>query len=84
MSSGALNLAFANQRAVIAYPTDSFKEINKEFGEIVFTNTFAYYELARELERIDIKKQVAAGDKFAAEYSWPKTAEKVLEAYRQL
>lgn len=84
VSSGALNLAFANQRAVIAYPTDSFKEINKEFSEIVFTNAFAYYELARELGRIDIAKQVEAGDKFAAEYSWPKTAEKVIEAYRQL
>jgi glycosyltransferase involved in cell wall biosynthesis len=84
VSSGALNLAFANQRAVIGYPTDSFKEMNKEFGEIKLTTAAAYYELARELKRINIKEQVTAGDKYAEAYSWPKIAERVLEAYKTL
>lgn len=84
VSSGALNLAFANQRAVIGYPTDSFKEMNDEFGEIKITSAAAYYELARELKRIDIKTQVAAGDKYAHHYSWPRTADQVTVAYKKL
>jgi glycosyltransferase involved in cell wall biosynthesis len=84
VSSGALNLAFANERPVIAYPTDGFKDINSEYSEIVLTNTFAYYELAREILRIDIKSQVAAGNKYASEYSWPKIAKILLERYREL
>lgn len=84
VSSGALNLAFANERAVIAYPTDGFKEMNKEHGPIKLTNTFAYYELARELGRIDIDAQVEAGTRYAHAYSWPKTAEVVIQAYRRL
>lgn len=84
VSSGALNLAFANERAVIAYPTDGFKDINEEHHQIVLCDTFSYYELARELKRIDIPKQVKAGNKYANAYSWPKTAEALLGAYRQL
>jgi len=84
VSSGALNLAFANERPVIAYPTDGFKDINGEYGEIVLTHTFAYYELAREIARIDIKSQVAAGNKYARAYSWPKIAKVLLERYREL
>lgn len=84
VSSGALNLAFANQRAVIGYPTDSFKEMNKEFGEIKLTTAAAYYELARELKRINIKKQVEAGDKYAAEFSWPKITTTIIDAYNRV
>lgn len=84
VSSGALNLAFANQRAVIGYPTDSFREMNEEYGEIKLTSSAAYYELARELKRIDLKKQVAAGDKYAQVYSWPKQTEIIIDSYRRL
>lgn len=84
VSSGALNLAFANERAVIAYPTDGFKDINHEYGQIALCDTFSYYELARELQRIDINKQVMAGNKYAEAYSWPKTAEVLIKAYAQI
>jgi glycosyltransferase involved in cell wall biosynthesis len=84
VSSGALNLAFANERAVIAYPTDGFKDINQEFGQIVLCDTFSYYELARELKRIDIPKQVEAGNFYGEAYSWPKTADLLISAYHNL
>lgn len=84
VSSGALNLAFANERAVIAYPTDGFKDLNQEYSPIVLTNTFAYYELARELQRIDTKAQVEAGTKYGEAHSWPKTAEILARAYETL
>lgn len=84
VSSGALNLAFANERAVIAYPTDGFKDMNKEFGPIKLTSTFAYYELAREISRIDLGSQIASGTRYGEVHSWPKTAEVVARAYQQL
>jgi len=85
VSSGALNLAFSNERSVVAYPTDSFKESNEEFGQVVLTNTAAYYELARELRRVDAKTQHAKILQYAAEYSWPKIAQRVYEdAYKSL
>lgn len=85
VSSGALNLAFANERAVIAYPTDSFKESNQEFDQIVLTNTAAYYELAREIGRIDKDAQYDKILRYAAQYSWPKLAQKIYEdGYKSL
>jgi len=83
VSSGALNLAFSNERSVIAYPTDSFKEANKELGQVVLTKAAAYYELARELQRIDATSQHAKIAKYAAEYSWPKIAQRIVnDAYK--
>lgn len=84
VSSGALNLAFANERPVIAYPTDSFKESNTEFGQIIVTNTPAYYELARELKRIDTTQQLVLVEKFAKKYSWPEVSEELLKAFKKL
>ena len=84
VSSGALNLAFANERAVIAYPTDGFKDMNQEIGPIKLTNTFAYYELARELERINTEKQVELGTRYAKLHSWPETAKELLVAYKKI
>lgn len=84
VSSGALNLAFANERPVIAYPVDSFKESNDEFGQIVLTGTFAYYELARELERLDRDKQLKAIKEYSEKYSWKSSAQQITEAYKTL
>lgn len=84
VSSGALNLAFSNERAVIAYPTDGFRDMNKDLGPIQLTNTFAYYELARELARVDVAGQVEAGSKYGEAYSWPKIAGVLLEGYKKL
>lgn len=84
VSSGALNLAFANERPVVAYPTDSFKESNTEFNQIVLTSAAAYYELAREVQRIDTETQRENIRKFANAYSWKASAEKVCDRYRHL
>lgn len=84
VSSGALNLAFSNERAVIAYPTSGFKDINGEFNHIVLCGTFAYYELARELKRINAPEQLERIRKYADKYSWSKTADVLLEAYNKI
>lgn len=84
VSSGALNLAFANERPVVAYPVDSFKEVNTEYGQIILTNTFAYYELARELQRVDFDKQRVAIEEYSKKYSWKEVTQTICSAYSQL
>jgi glycosyltransferase involved in cell wall biosynthesis len=85
VSSGAINLALANDVPTIAYPTDGFKEIaSNSNGALVLADTYAYYELARELQRIDIEKQRRLIKAYAKEYSWPKMAGNLVEAYKQV
>src|SRR5258708_36097408 len=59
VSSGVLNQAFANRKPVIAYPVDNFVDASAEFGQVVFTSAPAFYELVREVERLDVDAQVA-------------------------
>lgn len=82
-SSGALNLAFANERPVIAYPVDTFKECN-EFGQIVVCGAASYYELAREIARVEINKLQRAGAEYAQKYSWHNIATVTLDEYRKI
>lgn len=84
VSSGALNLAFANERPVIAYPTDSFKDSNVDFGQIVLCSSAAYYELARELKRLDPKGQIGRINSYADKFSWENTSHVLIDAYRGL
>lgn len=84
VSSGALNLAFANERPVIAYPTDGFKESNVEFNHMVLCQTPAYYELAREVMRLDSRVKLDAAAQYARKYSWSNTAQLVVDSYASL
>ncbi len=84
VSSGALNLAFANDKPVLAYAVDSFVEASKEFGQIVFTSAAAYYELAREIKRIDIDAQKSKVREFSTKYSWKMSAKNIAEKYHEL
>jgi len=85
VSSGSINLAIANGRPVIAYPTTSIKELASEAdGAVVLCETFAYYELARELKRIDLKKQAHASKEFAEKMAWPKISKDLALVYKEL
>lgn len=85
LSSGSLNLAFANERPVISYPTASLKETAAlSNGALVLTETFAYYELARELMRIDLEKQRALSMTYAEKMAWPKMAQELAGLYQDL
>ncbi len=85
VSSGALNLAMANDRPIIAYPTLTFTEMSKdESSPIVLTKTFSYYELARELQVINVNEQKKHIASYAAAYSWPKLSFGMIDIYKQL
>ena len=85
VSSGALNLAMANDRPIIAYPTLTFSEMAKDKNApLVLTKTFSYYELARELQAIDVNEQKKHIASYAAAYSWPKLSLELIDIYRRL
>jgi glycosyltransferase involved in cell wall biosynthesis len=85
VSSGSLNLAFANSSPLIAYPTATVKEAAAlADGAVVLTETFAYYELARQLKQIDLKKQAVLSEAYAKKMAWPKVSRELAEIYAQL
>lgn len=85
VSSGAINLAIANQMPVVAYPTATFKELSDLSNDaVVLTQTFAYYELARELQRVDVKKQRDLSKAYAQKAAWPKMAAELVGIYQSL
>lgn len=84
-SSGALGLAFTNCKPIVAYPTETIKEAAKEVeGSVVLCQTFAYYELAREVKNIDLKKQSELSREFAEKMAWPKQVGKIVDFYKEL
>jgi glycosyltransferase involved in cell wall biosynthesis len=83
VSSGSLNLAFANERPVIAYPTASFREANA-YGQITLCQTFAYYELARELRKIDVKRQTELVNKYVETFNWSKMTAALKSLYKSV
>jgi glycosyltransferase involved in cell wall biosynthesis len=84
VSSGVLNQAFANRKPVIAYPVDNFIDASAEYGQVVFTSAPAFYELVREIERIDVDSQVTKIDAYVEKHSLERQAEKLLAAYRHV
>ncbi len=85
VSSGAVNLGFSNNMPVVAYPTAGFRELSGYTnGALVLTDTFAYYELARTLQNIDLTKQVELSKAYAKKMAWPNMARELVAAYHQV
>ncbi len=85
VSSGAVNLGFSNGKPVIAYPTAGFRELaTYTDGALVLTDTFAYYELARTLQDIDLSKQSELSQAYAKKMAWPNLAKELAAAYHQV
>lgn len=82
VSSGALNLSFGNGMPAVAYPTESFKEVAAiADGALILCETFGYYELARELKRINLPKQRELSKAYAKKMAWPKMAKELVKIY---
>lgn len=85
VSSGSFNLAFANGMPLVSYPVATSREIaDISDGAVVLCETFAYYELARELKSIDLGKQAKLSKKYAEKMSWPKMSKELVKIYEQL
>lgn len=84
ISSASLNNGFANHKPVIVYPTTSFVELNAKVDAMVLTGGFAYYELAREVERVDLVAASEKSKQFSVTYSYPLIAEIVVGFYQNL
>lgn len=84
VGSGALNLAIANERPIVAYPVSTLVETNREFGQIMFTDSDSYYELARETARLDIAEQTKKITAYAKANSFNNTSLGLVELYKSL
>lgn len=84
VSSAALNNAFANHRAVVAYPTSSVTELNSDEEYIAVCKSPNYYELAREIHNIDVPAKQALSRKYAEAYAYEKEAHKFVNVYKKL
>jgi glycosyltransferase involved in cell wall biosynthesis len=84
VSSASLNNAIANHKPIIAYKTDTFVEVNQEIDVITFCASANYYELARELKRLDIEKSERYSEQYAQQYSYDKEAADFIHIYRNL
>lgn len=84
ISSASLNNAFANYKPVVAYPTDSFIELNQKVDAMVLTRAFAYYELAREVERLDITAAAKKSKTFADTYGYDTVTKDLTDIYKSL
>ena len=84
VASGALNLAVANERPIVAYPVSTFKETNNEYGQLVFTQSDSYYELAKEIKKLDIKKQSKKITEYANANSWKSLTAQLIRLYKSL
>lgn len=84
VASGALNLAIANERPIIAYPVSTLKETNSEIGQLILTQSDSYYELAKEIKRVDIVKQANKIRQYAHENSWKNMTTRLLEIYKSI
>ncbi|UTX51386.1 glycosyltransferase [Candidatus Saccharibacteria bacterium TM7i] len=84
VASGALNLAIANERPIVAYPVSTFKETNSEINQLVLTQSDSYYELAKEVESIDIKEQAERVKQYAEANSWKNMSTRLIDAYKTI
>lgn len=84
VASGALNLAIANERPIVAYPVSTLKETNSEIGQLVLTQSDSYYELAKEIKSIDLVKQADKIRQYAHKNSWENMTNRLLETYKSL
>ena len=84
VSSAALSNAIANRKPVVAYPTSTFKELNKEEQVIVFCKSPNAVELAKEIEGLDINKQARISSEYADKHNYIKESLKFADLYRQL
>lgn len=82
VSSAALNNALANNTPVVAYPTESFKEINSLQDVLCLTQTFSYYELARSLKALDINDAKKKTADFSKDYSYSVISKSLVEIYK--
>ncbi len=83
-SSAALNNAFAAAKPIVAFPAAAFKEINETSPYMRLCDSFSYYDLAREIGKLDkkaIKEWSVISDTYKSSNSYSKLASELLEIY---
>ena len=84
-SSAAINTAINNYVPIVAYPAQSFIELERRVpGCIAITNSPNYYELVRAVEALDVEAQRAQMGTYAEKYSLKNIADSLVAIYTGL
>lgn len=82
-SSDAINKAISYRLPVVAYPTQSFKEINRAIdGTIMLTQSANYYELVRSIKNLNTEELISKEAEYYSHYNYQETARELLDIYR--
>jgi glycosyltransferase involved in cell wall biosynthesis len=84
VTSASLNNSLANYKPAVTYPTKPILEMNAEMPAVITCKSFEYSELAKELQKLDIKKQSEIATKYARAFSYSNQAQKVASIYTNL
>lgn len=85
VSSGAIGVAINTELPIVAYPADSFKEINEYMpGVINVTSSTSYFELAQEVKNIINNPKPNNIKDFKQKNSYLVFAQKLLDLYSQV
>lgn len=84
VSSGALNLAIANERPIVAYPVSTLKETNTEFHQLILTPSDSYYELAKAIRTVNIEQQTKKIQTYAKANSWHQLTKQLVAIYKNM
>lgn len=84
-SSDAINKAISCRVPIVAYPTESFKEINNAKQKVLLlTQSPNYYELAKEVKNIDKEELVSNEDEYEKTYNYPQIAADITQIYNEI
>ncbi|MDB5168812.1 MAG: group 1 glycosyl transferase [Candidatus Saccharibacteria bacterium] len=84
VSSASMNIAFSNKMPVIAYPVQTFVEIEQSSGAIELTNGFSYYELARTLKTADLTTLKEKSQDYAKAESYSVITHDLVKIYEEV
>ncbi len=87
-SSAALNNGFANEKAVLTFPLNTFKEVSLDGEQVMtFSESFSYYDLAKSIRSFTpdkIKKASLVSKRYKDAFSYKILAAELLELYKKL
>ena len=87
-SSAALNNGFASEKPILAFPLDTFKEVEVEGKHaMTFCESFSYYDLAKSIQSFTptkIKEASAISRQYKETFSYSILAAELIKLYAKL
>jgi glycosyltransferase involved in cell wall biosynthesis len=87
-SSAALNNGFANEKPILAFPLDTFKEVTLNGKQVMtFCESFSYYDLVKSIQTFTpekIKKATLVSKEYRNAFSYNRLSKELIELYTKI